>query len=123
MMMNELTEKIIGCAIEVHRHLGAGLLESVYEECLFFELTFSGLSVERQKPLPIIYKQVKLDCGYRLDMLVENTVIVELKTVEALSTIHEAQILTYLKLSQKKIGLLLNFNTKLLKDGIRRYVM
>lgn len=115
-----LTEKIIGLAIEVHRQLGPGLLESAYEECLCHELRRGELSFQRQVPLPVIYKSIRLDCGYRLDIVVEQAVILELKTVERLLPIHEAQILTYLKLSGLRTGLLLNFNSAVLKDGIRR---
>ena len=118
---NRITEKIIGCAIEVHKHLGPGLLESAYEECLIHELQYAGLKTEKQKPVPVIYKEIHLDCGYRIDVLVENTVIIELKTVELFSPVHEAQILTYMKFAQKSIGLLINFNVTLLKNGIRRY--
>ncbi|MCZ2395621.1 MAG: GxxExxY protein [Chitinophagales bacterium] len=118
----ELTEKIIGCAMEVHKALGPGLLESAYEECLAFELVNAGLFIERQKPVPVVYKEVKLDCGYRMDILVENTVVVELKTVDAFNEVHEAQILTYMKFALKPVGLLVNFNVTLLKNGIRRYV-
>ena len=116
-----LTEKIIGFAIEVHRQLGPGLLESAYEECLSYELTQSGL--RRQVPLPVVYKAVRLDCGYRLDLVIEEQIILELKTVERLMPIHEAQLLTYLKLSGLHIGLLLNFNSALSKDGMRRIVL
>ncbi len=119
---NELSKLIIGKAIEVHSALGPGLLESAYQECLFYELTSEGFIVEKEKPLPIIYKEVKLDHGYRIDLLVENKVIIELKVVEELNDVHEAQILTYLKLSGCKLGLLINFNSKLLKGNIRRYV-
>jgi len=122
MTENEISEKIIGCAIQVHRELGPGLLESSYEECLHFELLQSGLFVEKQKALPLVYKEVKLDCGYRLDMMVENKVIIEVKSVEMLNDIHLAQVLTYLKLSKCKLGLLMNFNVVLLKDGIKRVV-
>ena len=118
-----LTEKIIGFAIEVHRQLGPGLLESAYEECLCHELRRGELSFQRQVPLPVIYKSIRLDCGYRLDIVVEQAVILELKTVERLLPIHEAQILTYLKLSGLHTGLLLNFNSAVLKDGIRRIVL
>src|SRR6266849_1116430 len=118
-----LTESIIGFAIEVHRQLGPGLLESAYEECLCYELKQSGLSFRRQVPLPVIYKAIRLDCGYRIDVVVEEQVILELKTVERLMPIHEAQILTYLKLSGLHTGLLLNFNTAVLKDGIRRLML
>ena len=118
-----LTEKVIGAAIEVHRHLGPGLLESAYEECVCWELNQAGLAVRRQVPLPIVYKEVRLDVGYRLDVVVEGQLIVELKTVERLLPIHEAQLLTYLKLSRIKTGLLLNFNTVMLRDGIKRMVL
>ncbi|MBS1680102.1 MAG: GxxExxY protein [Bacteroidetes bacterium] len=120
MTENEISEKIIGCAIQVHRELGPGLLESSYEECLYFELIQAGLLVEKQKPLPLIYKEVKLECGYRLDLMVENKVVIEVKSVEALNDIHMAQILTYLKLSKCKLGLLMNFNVVLMKSGIKR---
>ena len=120
---SELTGKIIACAIEVHKTLGPGLLESAYEECLAYELQKAGLKVERQKAVPVIYKEIKLDCGYRMDILVEDTVVVELKTVDEFHPIHEAQILTYLKFSEKKLGLLINFNVTLLKNGIKRYAM
>lgn len=116
-----LTGNIIAAAIEVHRRLGPGLLESAYEACLVFELQHRKLKIERQKPLPIIYKEVRLECGYRLDILVENQVIIEIKAVNELTSIHEAQLLSYMKLYGGKItGLLINFNVKLLKDGIRR---
>lgn len=118
---NQITEKIIGCAIEVHKKLGPGLLESAYEECLAFELKSAGLTIERQVPVPVVYKEIKLECGYRIDILVEKAVIIELKSIDALAPVHEAQILTYMKFANKTIGLLINFNVKLLKDGIRRY--
>jgi GxxExxY protein len=121
METNKITEKIIGCAIEVHRALGPGLLESAYEECLCFELTNIGLIAERQKPVPIVYKDIKLDCGYRMDILVENEVVIELKTVEDFNPVHEAQILTYMRFANKNIGLLINFNVIMLKNGIKRY--
>ena len=121
MELNKITEKIIGCAIEVHKLPGPGLLESAYEECLVYEILHAGLKTEKQKPVPVVYKEIHLDCGYRIDILVENTVIIELKTVELFSTVHEAQILTYMKFAQKSIGLLINFNVSLLKNGIRRY--
>ena len=121
MEINEITEKIIGCAIEVHRYLGPGLLESAYEECLDFELRSAGLSTLRQVAVPVVYKEIKLECGYRIDILVEKTVVIELKTVDAFAPVHEAQILTYMKFSKKEVGLLINFNVKLLKDGLRRY--
>jgi GxxExxY protein len=120
---DRLTESVIGFAIEVHRQLGPGLLESAYEECLCFELKQSGLAYRRQVPLPVTYKSVRLDCGYRLDIVVEQSVILELKTVERLLPVHEAQMLTYLKLSQIRTGLLLNFNSAVLKDGLRRLVL
>ncbi len=120
---NQLTHAIIGAAIEVHRVLGPGLLESAYEECLARELTLRNIKFERQKPLPVVYKEVKLDCGYRLDFLVEGRVVLELKAVESLAPIHEAIVLTYLRLSGCKIGLLINFHVELLKNGIRRFVL
>ncbi|MFY9309303.1 MAG: GxxExxY protein [Bacteroidia bacterium] len=121
METNIITEKVIGCAIEVHRALGPGLLESAYEECLSFEMQKAGLFIERQKPVPVVYKDIKLDCGYRIDILVENAIVVELKTVDAFNPVHEAQILTYMKFSNKSTGLLINFNVTLLKNGIKRY--
>lgn len=121
--VNKLTEKIIGAAIEVHRHLGPGLLESAYEACLMYELEQLGLRVEQQKSLPIIYKEIQLEQGYRIDLLVEDAVVIELKAVDEVIPVHEAQILSYLKLSGCQVGLLLNFNVKLLKDGIRRFAM
>jgi len=120
--LDRITENIIGAAIEVHRALGPGLLESAYEACLAFELAQRGLVVEQQKPLPVVYRGVKLDCGYRLDLLVEEEVIVEVKVVDRLAPIHQAQLLSYLKLSGCKVGLLINFNVKVVKDGIRRVV-
>jgi GxxExxY protein len=122
MELNQITEKIIGCAIEVHKNLGPGLLESAYEECLSYALLRVGLKIERQKAVPVIYKEIKLDCGYRLDILVENSVIVELKSSEGITPVHEAQVLTYLKFSGNKIGLLINFNVLRLKDGLRRFI-
>jgi GxxExxY protein len=115
-----LTGIIIGAAIEVHRFLGPGLLESAYETCLIYELRLRRLKVENQKPLPVFYKDVMLDCGYRLDLVVENQVIVEIKSVSSIVAIYEVQLLSYLKLSECKRGLLINFNVKILKDGIRR---
>jgi len=117
-----LTEKIIGCAIRVHRALGPGLLESAYEACLCYELISCGLKVERQKPLPVIYREVKLDCGYRMDILVQDVVIVELKAVDRMGPIHQAQLISHLRLSRRKVGLLINFNVRVLKQGIRRLV-
>ena len=122
MRINEITENVIAAAIDVHRELGPGLLESTYEACLVFELAERGLRVERQKALPVAYKGVRVDCGYRIDLLVEGQVIVELKAVAALDPIHEAQVLSYLKLSGCHVGLLINFNVKLLKEGLRRLV-
>jgi GxxExxY protein len=118
-----LTEQVIGLAIEVHRALGPGLLESAYEECLAFELKERGVGFERQVPLPVRYKSVRLDCGYRMDLVIENRAIIELKAVERLLPVHDAQLLTYLKLSGMRIGLLLNFNVAVLKDGLRRLVL
>jgi GxxExxY protein len=119
---NVLTDQIIGCAIEIHRHLGPGLLESVYEECLCYELSQIGLRFERQVHLPVTYKGIKLECGYKLDLVVEDCVVVELKSSEALTPVHQAQLLTYLKTSNKKVGLLINFNVQLLKNGLKRVV-
>ena len=120
MTENELSHKIIGCAMKVHTALGPGLLENAYEECLFYELVQSGLKVEKQKALPLVYHEVRLDAGYRVDLLVANKVIVELKAVEAFHGVHLAQVLTYLKLSNCKLGLLINFNVRSLRDGIKR---
>lgn len=123
MEINKLTEIIIGCCIEVHKNLGPGLLESAYEECLAYELKKVNLNIERQKAVPVIYKEIKLECGYRIDILVERQVVLELKTVDEFNPVHEAQILTYLKFTGKKIGLLINFNVTLMKRGIRRYIL
>ncbi len=120
--LNKITEAIIGAAIAVHRELGPGLLESAYEACLAYELAERKLKVERQKGLPVTYHGVHLDCGYRIDLLVEELVVVELKAVERLEPIHEAQLLSYLRLSECKVGLLINFNVKVLTNGIRRLV-
>lgn len=120
---NPLSKAIIGAAIEVHKQLGPGLLESAYEECLAHEFTLRHIPFERQKPLPVIYKGVKLDVGYRLDFLVGGLVIVELKAIERFAPIHEAQVITYLKLAHSKLGLLLNFNVKLMKNGIKRVAL
>ena len=119
---HQLTHEIIGAAIEVHRLLGPALLESAYEECLCHELTLRKLGVQRQVPVPVVYKEVKLECGYRLDLVVKRKVILELKSIEAFSPVHEAIMLTYLRLSGYRIGLLINFNVTILKDGIRRFV-
>ena len=120
--LNRITGSIIGAAIQVHRELGPGLLESAYEACLAYELGQQGIKIELQKPLPIVYHEVKLDCGYRIDLLVEDTVIVELKAVERVLPIHQAQLLSYLKLSNCQVGLLINFNVRVLKQGIVRMV-
>lgn len=122
MEINDLTQIILNCSYKVHTALGPGLLESAYEECLFYELNLLGIAVEKQKALPLIYKEVRLDSGYRLDLLVENRVVVEIKSVEILHDVHMAQVLTYLKLSNCKIGLLINFNVKSLKYGIKRLI-
>ena len=122
MELNDLTEEIIGCAIKVHRVLGPGLLESAYEVCLVHELRKAGLKAERQVALPVIYEGLRLDADYFIDILVEDTVVIELKSVEHILPIHEAQLLTYLKLANKKLGLLINFNVTLLKNGIKRRI-
>ncbi len=122
MEINKLSEKIIGAAIEVHRTLGPGLLESAYQECLVFELNSLGLHVEKEKTLPIIYKDIKLDHGYRIDLLVEYQIVIEIKTVEFLTDVHTAQVLTYLKLGNYRLRLLINFHTKLLKNGLKRSI-
>lgn len=118
----DLTHKIIGAAIEVHRQLGPGLLESAFEECLAREFALRGINYERQKPVPVIYKGIKLECGYRIDLLVERRIVVELKSIEEIAPIHESVVLTYLKLSGNTVGLLINFHVTVLKDGIRRYI-
>ena len=120
MSENEISSKIIGAAIEVHKQLGPGLLESTYETCLAYELKQMGLDVKQQQALPVVYKEVKLDAGYRIDLLVENKVIVEIKSVDALADIHTAQLLTYLKLKDLKLGLLINFNSVRVVDGLKR---
>jgi GxxExxY protein len=120
--INSITESIISAAIAVHRELGPGLLESAYESCLVYELLQQGLTVERQKALPVTYRGVKIDCGYRIDLVVEDAVIVELKAVESIEPIHEAQLLSYLKISGYQLGLLINFNVRMLKQGIKRLV-
>jgi GxxExxY protein len=119
---NELSKLIIGCAIEVHKQLGPGLLESAYQECLYYEIKQAGLKVQKEKPMPIVYKEVKLDHGYRIDLLIEEKVVVEIKTVEAFSDVHTAQVLTYLRLGNYKLGLLFNFQTTVLKNGIKRVI-
>lgn len=120
--INFLTEKIIGCAIEVHKAIGPGSLESAYEECLCYELAQNGLKFERQIPLPVVYKGVKLDCGYKLDVIVEDTIIIELKAVDRIIAIHEAQLLSYLRMLDLRVGLILNFHSSVLKEGIKRIV-
>lgn len=120
---NEITHEIIGAAIEVHKRLGPGLLESAYEVCLEHEISLRNLKIDRQVGVPVIYRETKLDCGYRIDPLVESRIVVELKSVECLAPIHEAIILTYLRLSGHKIGLLINFNVAALKDGVRRFIV
>ena len=123
MEFDELSNKVIGCALEVHRELGPGLLESTYEQCLAHELMLKGVDFELQHPLPVRYKGVHLDCGYRIDVLIEEKLIVELKSVEHIKPIHEAQLLTYMRLAGIGVGLLINFNVKKLKDGIERFVL
>lgn len=120
--LDQITRRIIGSAIEVHRALGPGLLESAYEACLAFELAEAGFNVERQKPLPVVYKKVTLDCGYRLDLLIEDRVVVEIKAVDEVAPIHRAQLLSYLRLLNKRVGLLINFHVRVLKDGVTRVV-
>lgn len=122
MTENEISYKVIGAAIELHKNLGPGLLESVYENALAYDLREAGLEVKQQIPMPLIYKEVKMDNGYRLDLLIENKVIIEIKSVESFAPVHFSQTLTYLKLSNMKLGLLINFNTDKLKDGIHRIV-
>lgn len=121
-ILDELTEKIIGAAICVHRALGPGLLESAYEQCLLFELRSMGLRIEQQRPVPVIYREVRLECGYRLDLVVEDRVIVEIKAIEKLHPIHSSQALSYLRLTRLPVALLLNFHVNLLKDGVIRVV-
>jgi len=122
MTENELSHKIIGFAMEVHSALGPGLLESAYKECLYYKIAKSGLFVEKERAMPLVFEEVKLDCGYRLDLLVENKLVIEIKSVEALNEVHLAQVLTYMKLGNFKLGLLMNFNVARLKDGIKRVV-
>ena len=122
MTENDLAYKIIGLAVEVHNALGPGLLESAYQECLYYKINKEGLEVQKEKAIPLIYEEVKLDCGYRIDLLVENKLVIEIKSVETLNDIHLAQTLTYLKLGSYKLGLLMNFNTLLLKSGIKRII-
>ena len=120
MTENELSRIVFDAALKVHQNLGPGLLESTYEECLFYELNTTGLKVEKQKALPLIYEEIKLDIGYRLDIILEDKLIIEIKSVESLNEVHFAQLLTYLKLTNCKLGMLINFNVKLVKDGIKR---
>lgn len=117
---NEISKIIFDLGLKIHKNLGTGLLESAYEECLFYEISKAGLFVEKQKPMPLIYEEVKLDIGYRIDLLVEKSVVIEVKSCEALNDVHLAQVLTYLKLSGCRLGLLINFNTNLFKNGYRR---
>ena len=123
MEVDKLTEQVIGLAIEVHRHLGPGLLESAYQECLYYELNKANLKVERELKLPIEYKEIKLDHGYRIDLLIEDQLVLEIKTVETFTDVHKAQILTYMRLGNYKTGLLINFNTNLLSKEIKRFSM
>lgn len=122
MTENEIANKVIGIALEIHKSLGSGLLESAYKECLFYKLTKEGFEVKKEKAMPLVYEEVKLDCGYRIDLLVENKLVIEIKSVDALNDIHLAQTLTYLKLGNYKLGLLINFNVLLLKNGVKRVV-
>jgi GxxExxY protein len=120
---NDISKEIIGCAIEVHKQLGPGLLESAYQECLYYELIRAGLNVQKEVPRPIVYKDLKLDHGYRIDLLVEEKIVVEIKTVESFTDVHLAQILTYMKLGNYKLGLLINFHVTMLKNGIKRVIL
>jgi len=120
---DSVSRDVIGCSLEVHRHRGPGLLESVYEQCLAYELTAKRIAFERQIVMPLQYKDISVDCGYRMDFLVEGTVVVELKSIDQVLPVHEAQILTYMRLSGTKVGLLINFNSRLLRDGIKRFVL
>ena len=122
MEVDQITSKIIKAAMKVHSNLGPGLLESVYQECLFYELNKAGLEVEKEKPLPVVYEGVRLNCGYRIDLFVENQVVVELKSVASINDIHLAQTLTYLKLAKRRVGLMINFNVVKLKYGIKRVI-
>jgi len=120
---SEISNRVIGCAIEVHRNLGPGLLESAYQQCLAHELCLNGIEFKAEHPLPVVYKDIRLDCGYRIDLFVENEIIIELKSVEKLLPIHEAQLITYLKLADIKQGFLINFNVTQLKEGLKSYVL
>ena len=123
MEINQITHEILNSAYKVHTALGPGMLESAYKACLAYELRKKGLKVEEEKSVPVVYEEVKLDCGYRIDLLIENAVVVELKTVDSFTDVHFAQILTYLRFGEKKVGLLINFNVKSLKNGIKRFVL
>jgi len=123
MNIEEKFKRILDCAFEVHTALGPGMLESAYEECLQYELKNKGLSVEKQKPMPLVYKETRLDIGYRIDLMVDNQIIIEIKSADALAEVHQAQILTYMRFSESKLGLLVNFNVKHLKDGIKRFIL
>lgn len=123
LILKELSEGIIGCAIAVHKQLGPGLLETAYETCLAYELEQQGFGVERQKPMPLRYKTINMECGYRLDLVINNQIILEIKAVDHLLPVHDAQLLTYMKLADCRLGMLINFNEKLLKQGIRRFVL
>ncbi|HAF29728.1 MAG TPA: GxxExxY protein [Bacteroidales bacterium] len=122
MTENEIAHKIVGAAIEVHKSLGPGLLESAYQECLDYKLTQLGLKTKKEKPMPLVFEEVKLECGYRIDILVEDKVVIEIKSVESINDVHLAQILTYMRLGNYKLGLLINFNVSLLKNGIKRVI-
>jgi len=122
MTENEISKIVFDCALKVHKTLGPGLLESAYSECLFYELSKTGLKIEKQKPLPLVYKEVKLEVGYRIDIMIENRFVIEIKSVDALNDVHMAQILTYLRLSDCRLGFLINFNVVLLKNGIKRVI-
>ena len=122
MTENEISNKVIGLAIEVHKALGLGLLESAYRECLYYKIGKSGMAVEKEKPIPLVFEDVKLECGYRIDLLVERKLVIEIKSVESLNDLHLAQTLTYLKLGHFKLGLLINFNVVILKKGIKRVI-
>ncbi|MGS0683079.1 GxxExxY protein [Shewanella sp. 125m-7] len=123
MQFSELSHQVIGCAIEVHKQLGPGLLESAYEQCLAHELTSNRIPFKIQHPIPVEYKGIKLDCGYRIDLLIDNTIILELKSINRIKSIHEAQLLTYMKLAQINVGLLINFNVLTLKNGVKRFIV
>lgn len=123
LLYQELTSTILNCAYKVHTSLGPGMLESSYEECLYYEIVKAGLSVFKQKPMPLIYEEKKLDLGYRIDLYIENKIIIEIKSVDAINPVHFAQLMTYLKLSKCRIGFLINFNVKSLKDGIKRVIL